>query len=396
MRYLKTILLALTLVIFPHLVHAFEDQEQSDTGEKYHADLRQEHNPKASQSRLTQTLSKASGDIFMARDSWARAVAGYEKSIAYGANVSSLWLSLSEALSKQEDVKRALAAAYMAYKAAKNPTEEAESLFRLGSLYENQSKPKLAMKAYEEGLSLDHDPNVALRYEDLIRGLPLQPEEVRAQPKEFELKNIGVRSEAEPPSICLTFSDELGKGRKTHYGDYIRLQPQTPVVFNVYGHELCVEGLDYGTSYELIALKGLPSASGEKTIRAYRSHFETDDRRESIGFRGSSYILPRVEGQGIPLITVNVDKVVINLLRISDRNLVDEVNSRRIASNLDGYDIDAIKERSGQLLWEGEMEIASIRNQQTTTSFPLSEVLKNPKSGIYIVTAQPAGKRMRR
>jgi hypothetical protein len=47
----------------------------------------------------------------------------------------------------------------------------------------------------------------------------------------------------------------------------------------------------------------------------------------------------------------------LRVLRINDRNLLQQIENRRITNLLDGYDLNNVAKRSGELVWEGDPDL---------------------------------------
>jgi hypothetical protein len=324
---------------------------------------------------------------------WIAAITAYETAIAAGADQTAAWLALgqiwqaradqqaqdddSEARQRSRD--RSRQAAWNAFQAARAPFERARALFRLGELYDRDKEPKKAIAAFREALELEDNPRAAKRYQEL------------ADANAFQIKGVAVESDSAAPKICLKFSDDLAKGRQLHYEDYLVIQPAIQAVVSVQERQLCVEGVSHGQSYTLKARAGIPSVTGEKTRAAQDFTARVEDRKPTLGFRGATYVLPKTSGQQLPLTSVNLDTARLRVLRVNDRNLLREIENRRITNLLDGYDLKAIANRSGEQVWEGVLTLASgERNQDVTTAVPIGEILRDPQPGIYIVAAEPA------
>ena len=69
------------------------------------------------------------------------------------------------------------------------------------------------------------------------------------------------------------------------------------------------------------------------------------------------------ETAGLPLTTVNLDKVKLRLLRVNERNLVPSIDADRLTMSFSLWEVDEVINRSGSLVWEGEMAIAGERNR---------------------------------
>lgn len=319
------------------------------------------------------------------------AIAGYETAIIGGANQTATWLTLSQTwqarsaeLSKNDTEARDRArekgaqAAWNALQAARLPYERARALFRLGELYDQNKEPKKAIAAWREALELEDNPRIAKRYQDL------------ADANAFKIKGVEVESDSATPKICLEFSDDLAKDRKIRYEDYLVIQPTVQFSVSASGEKLCLEGVSHGQSYTVKARAGIPSNTGEKTRAGQDFSAQVEDRKPTLGFRGTTYVLPKASGQQLPLISVNLDAARLRVLRINDRNLLQQIDNQRITGLLDGHDLKMVATRSGEQIWEGTLSLASgERNQEVTTAIPISEILRDPQPGIYIVAAEP-------
>lgn len=57
---------------------------------------------------------------------------------------------------------------------------------------------------------------------------------------------------------------------------------------------------------------------------------------------------------------------------------------------MDGYNATQIEEQSGELVWQGTIDIAQDLNKDVVTSFPVDEALPTRKPGVYMLTAAAA------
>src|SRR5262249_59613252 len=53
------------------------------------------------------------------------------------------------------------------------------------------------------------------------------------------------------------------------------------------------------------------------------------DRKPSISFNGTGYVLPREGSAGLPVTTINLDRVKVRILRVNERNLVPTIDTER-------------------------------------------------------------------
>ncbi|HOW75040.1 MAG TPA: alpha-2-macroglobulin [Candidatus Competibacteraceae bacterium] len=390
MRYSRcpAFLCILLAWLLPLSVHAFDDAPLAVAAAQYRQLIHDGRNPgsQASAALLQQAEKQAR------QKNTLDAITAYETAIAAGADSTAVWLALSQLwqaqaeqqdsadeASRQRSRERTRQAVWNALQVARAPAERARALFRLGERYDQDREPKKAIAAYREALELEDHPRIAKRYQELLAA------------HAFQIKGVDVESDSATPKICLNFSDDLAKGRQLHYEDYLVIEPAIQPVVTPEGRQLCVEGVRHGQSYVVKARVGIPSASGEKTQAAQEFTAKVEDRKPTIGFRGATYVLPKTGNQQLPLTSVNLEQARLRVLRINDRNLLREIENRRITNLLDGYDLSAIAKRSGEQVWEGVLTLAGgERNQEVTTALPINELLRDPQPGVYIIAAQPA------
>lgn len=385
-----TLLFCLLAWLSPLSASAFEDPPLAVAAAQYRQLIRDSRDPGAQASALL--LQQA--EKLARQKNRLETISAYETAIAAGADTTPVWLTLSELWQaeagqqeqdnaedavRQRSRERVQQAAWNALQVARDPAERARALVRLGERYDQDRQPKKAIAAYREALALEDQPRIAKRYQEL------------ADAHAFQIKGVDVESDSAQPKVCLNFSDNLAKGRQLHYEDYLVIEPAIQPVVTPEGRQLCVEGVRHGQSYLIKIRAGVPSADGEKTRAVQEFTAKVEDRKPTLGFRGATYVLPKTGDQQLPLTSVNVEEARVRVLRINDRNLLREIENRRITNLLDGYDLNTIAKRSGELVWEGALTLASgERNQEVTTALPVNQILRDPQPGVYIVAARPA------
>src|SRR6202023_303123 len=138
---------------------------------------------------------------------------------------------------------------------------------------------------------------------------------------------------------------------------------------------------------EVRRLAPLPATS-ERLHETFKTRIVIPDRKPQLRFSGTGYVLPKQGTSGLPLTTVNVDKVKLRLLRVNERNLVPSIDAERLTMSFSSYEVDEIINRTGSLVWEGEMAVAGERNRPVTTDIPLKEMLHEKGPGIYLAVAE--------
>lgn len=391
LRYF-TLLLLLLLGLTPLSSSAFEDGPLAVAAAQYRQLIRDGRNLGAQTPEAW--LQQAERLAKQNNANRADTIAAYETALAGGADSASTWLKLSElwqAHAKQQEKddaeyavrerskQRSQQAAWNALQAAKNPSERARAWFRLGERYDQEKEEKKAMLAYRAGLAVEDSPRIAKRYQELMDA------------NAFQVKGVEAEADRVPPRLCLNFSSDLAKGRQLHYADYLVIQPAIQPTVSAEGQQLCIEGVQHGQSYAIKIRAGVPSAEGEKTSVTQEFTARINDHKPLLGFRGAAYVLPKGSNQQVPLTSINVEQARVKVLRVNDRNLLQEIENRRITNLLDGYQLSQIANKSGEAIWNGTLTLVSgERNREVLTALPIAELLPNPLPGVYIIAAQPA------
>ncbi len=312
--------------------------------------------------------------VAAAKGRWDEAAQKLGEAIELGREDPATWLTLSDFEEKAGDMVKATSAAYQAYLLGAGE-ERGRAMLRVAGLLDRSNAREEAVLAYDQALRLVWDSDASSRAEELRQSLA------------FHAVNSRLNAAGKSPEACVEFQGALQDTAAIHYEDYVKVEPPVETTFAVSESTLCIRGLDFGKSYTVKLLAGLPSADGGALVKTEDWGFTVGDRDPTIGFRNQAYVLPKIGSTGVPVITVNVDRVSLKLMRINDRNLINEVYDGRFLTNLEGYSREQIVERSGELVWEGSMDIQLERNKRVVTAFPIDEVAPETKPGIYVLMA---------
>lgn len=276
--------------------------------------------------------------------------------------------------------ERAISAAYLAYQRSTGRNDEAASLGVLARLFEKNELWRPALTTYR--LSLDLVDNASLRtaYEGL-----------RAQ-RGFRLTGNKVDADAASPRACFEFSEPLARGR-VDFAPYVAISGgKGDFAVSAEDRQICVDGLRHGERYGFVIRQGVPSAiPDEKLLKSADYEVYVRDRTPSVRFTGKNYVLPRTGQQGVPVVSVNTDRLDLEVMRIGDRNLINSVHSDDFLGQLGSYQSKQIESDKGQSVWTGSMEVKSELNKDVVTAFPVIEAVGALKPGIYVMFARPSG-----
>ena len=178
---------------------------------------------------------------------------------------------------------------------------------------------------------------------------------------------------------------------RTDFSPFVVLSGTDKPALSAEDKQLCVEGLQHGHGYTVTLRAGLPSVVHETLSKSADFSIYVRDRQPSVRFSTTGYVLPRTGQNGIPLISVNTRSVAIDIYRVSDRNLIDEIEGvgygeQRFSDHLSRYNVDHLKRLARRFGLERRMSInSSPLNQEVTTAFPIDQALGRLKPGLYVM-----------
>ncbi|MEO1404989.1 MAG: alpha-2-macroglobulin family protein, partial [Pseudomonadota bacterium] len=208
---------------------------------------------------------------------------------------------------------------------------------------------------------------------------------------EFTYFRYGIDVSGDRPEACFIFSAALDPD--TDYASFIEFRPAVRPVLTVEGRELCVTGIGFGEERIAVLRSGLPAADGRVLERQEEVPVSFEDRPAYVGFKGAGVILPRIDADGLPVETVNIDQVSLTVSRVNDRALAfksisqGETTAQGRYSYLYGRDnpSDVASE-----IWAGTMDVERVQNAPVTTVFPISDVIGELEPGAYFVRIEDA------
>jgi uncharacterized protein YfaS (alpha-2-macroglobulin family) len=220
-------------------------------------------------------------------------------------------------------------------------------------------------------------------------GLTSPPSE---ESKYFAFRRLEIDVSKPQAEACLVFTRALDASGKTRYEDYLSIDPALRIAARVVDTRLCLAGLAFDKTYNVTLKAGLPSAGGDKLAEAETVPVELRDKPSLVRFSGG-IILPRDNAAGVPVTTVNIDRLAIKIIRVGDR-LLSQIETGTVDNTtLYGWDAKQLEENQGSLVWQGSMAVDNGKNDSVVTLIPIHDLLKGKKPGAYVVVAQDAAKK---
>ncbi|MEZ0000196.1 MG2 domain-containing protein [Sinorhizobium fredii] len=292
-----------------------------------------------------------------------------------------LWLETARTANRfsggTDLASEAALAALNGYQLTRTTQGRADALAVLAQALDNLQNYRSALQAYKASLELVQAKTVETAYLDL-----------KAR-QGFRVTGHTIDADGASPRACVQFSEQLLKNGPD-YASFVTLGGVAPQAVEAKGSEICVEGLTHGQRYKLVLRQGLPSSVDEVIETPVSLDIYVKDRAPMVRFTGDSFVLPSTARRGIPIVSVNTESANLKLYRIGDRSISTLLTSSQFLTQIDGYSAERIEDESGELVWQGSIDIKTELNKEVVTSFPVDEALPKRKPGVYVLTAASA------
>ncbi len=334
---------------------------------------------------------RAEGARLLSAGTDPRAAArSYAQAVVADANDADSWQGLARALlaikpdqgSERYDLPvNASGAAWNAYERATTLEAKAASLWVLHEALKRRSYWRPAIDALKASLALAANTEVLAAYEKLVAE------------HGFRVVDYKIEADSAQPRLCINFSERLAPGQ-IDWAEYFKVDGKDPQAVTAEARQICIDGFAHGKRYEVQVRAGLPSAvGGEKLAKTAELAVYVRDRSPSVRATGRGYVLPNRGQQGIPLVSVNTEKVGVEVYRIGDRNLAQTLQGGDFQKQISTYELENLKERTGARVYQGELAVASRLNEDVTTAFPIAEAVPKLQPGVYVLAAYAEAKK---
>ncbi|WP_017968557.1 alpha-2-macroglobulin family protein [Rhizobium leguminosarum] len=323
----------------------------------------------------------ANARIDLTGNNLADALKSFHGALSITPDDADLWLEAARAAASLGTAEsntsgQAVLDALNGYELTRTKPKRAEALAVLADALDRNANYRPALDAYKASLALVASEDVQAAY--------LQLKSTQG----FRITEHTVDADSATPRACVTFSEALVK--TTDYTPFVTLNGQAPKALETKNKQICIEGLTHGQTYKIAFRTGLPSSVDEPLDAPVSIDVYIKDRSQMVRFTGDSFVLPSTARRGIPIVSVNMTSANLKLYRIGDRAIAPLLTNSQFLTQLDGYSAQNIEDQSGELIWQGSIDIANELNKDIVTSFPVDEALPARKPGIYVMTATAA------
>ena len=291
-----------------------------------------------------------------------------------------MWLDYAR-LALQENADepggRAIEAAVNGYLRSAEKPAQAEALLVLAQALERGNRTREMLAALRLAATLSPRQDIAATLEE-------------AEEKYgFRIVEHQVEADRPSPRLCAVFSEDLAQSG-VDYASFVQM-PRPGLSVETERQRLCIAGLAHGERYALTFRKGLPDAAGDTLGKDVALSAYVRDRSPAVSFPGRAYILPRGADTGLPVQTVNLERLDLKILRVSDRNLIAAMREGFFARSLDGWSVEYFSEQMAEEVWQGSAEVAMEMNREMTARLPVQEITGPLGPGVYVLVAAVPG-----
>ncbi|MDH1265035.1 alpha-2-macroglobulin [Pseudomonas sp. GD03944] len=135
---------------------------------------------------------------------------------------------------------------------------------------------------------------------------------------------------------------------------------------------------------------GLRAVNGATLASEHVTRLETRDLQASVGFASRGSLLPTRLTDGLPVITLNVDKVNVEFFRIKPDAVPRFLSQWGRSSNLDTWEAQSLLPMA-DLVYGGRFDLDPARNTRETVQLPIAGLEPFKEPGVYLAVMRAAG-----
>ena len=285
------------------------------------------------------------------------------------------WSRLYEQRAEHGVQDAALGAAWRIYTLSGAGRPRAVALLRLADVYAAMAQPTVARNIAAMAVQADASEDTLTAYEALAARLRLH------------ITELSVEAEQTLPRACVTLSRQLAVNQPIPLDDLVTLRPGVDALVSAQGDRLCVAGLAHGTRYTLTLHPGLTSGDGETLASPLTRDIDVPHREPSVAFAAGAYVLPRAARSLLPVRTVNLSEVPLELFRVDDRNLVGTTLANLVRQPLSSWDRARLAGTLGARVWQGVLDVERVDDREVVTNIAIDQLLGADEPGVYALSA---------
>jgi uncharacterized protein YfaS (alpha-2-macroglobulin family) len=200
----------------------------------------------------------------------------------------------------------------------------------------------------------------------------------------LEVRGYALAANQDQPSLCFTLSQTIARRPDAPLESFVATEPAIKLAATPRNNRLCLTGFAFGTGYSVSLKPGLPGVSSPLG-KEWGRWIQVPNRPPEFDFAGPlDGVLPRAGNDGLPLRSVNVGKIDVDIFHVSDEDLL--FMSPRMP--LTTKEAEAFAPSHGERVWHGTVEPKGSPNTDTVTAMPVQKSINPLKPGLYVAVAR--------
>jgi uncharacterized protein YfaS (alpha-2-macroglobulin family) len=206
-------------------------------------------------------------------------------------------------------------------------------------------------------------------------------------PPPLEVLKYELAANQDIPELCFLLSETLARGPAMPLESFVATEPAAMLAAIPRKDRLCLTGFTFGGNYTITLKAGLPGISGV-LAKDMQYRIGIPNRPPEFDFAAAAGdVLPRLGDSGLPIRSVNVPKVDVRIVRVTDGDLA----AYQGRAPLTAAEAAEFAPSHGEAVWQGTIDLKGNPNTDTATRLPIDRTIGALKPGLYIATAKATG-----
>ena len=212
------------------------------------------------------------------------------------------------------------------------------------------------------------------------------------QNTELKILDVSERNKDGKNAIAVTLSVPLDPAE--YHQDYFNISSQKQGasdgawVVSASGKTVWFPYAEPQTSYDVTIYQGLTAANGQALGKTKNVSVKTSRLEPSINFDTTGAFLTQGLGNGLPVVSVNIDQVDINFFRVQEKER--QRFLREIADHNYYWGVERLS-RLGDLVYSGRYQLDVPKNTRVKRSIDIEGISELAEPGMYLAVMAKAG-----
>ncbi|WDE12614.1 alpha-2-macroglobulin family protein [Thalassomonas haliotis] len=237
--------------------------------------------------------------------------------------------------------------------------------------------------ALSKGLTAKEPSEPAFNREQVLRDYQNTP---------LEILDVSERNKDGKNAIAVTLSVPLDPAES--HQDYFNISTKKhgasdgAWVVSASGKTVWFPYVEPQTSYDVTIYQGLTAANGQALGKTKNTSVKTSRLEPSINFDTTGAFLTQGLGNGLPVVSVNVEQVDINFFRVQEKER--QRFLREIANHNYYWGVERLS-RLGELVYSGRYQLDVPKNTRAKRSIDIEGISELAAPGMYLAVMAKAG-----